>query len=705
MTKFEARPGQLLKDHLTGVANLCKLAFAGNNEMESLGYLTGLLHDIGKYRKDWQDYLNKRVLFPDDDIRKYHTDHGAFLILEKTNNIFHPAALCIKGHHKWPERLEGEIRLVYLPKPSYFQSDDFDRYESAAKEALANFIKEIDLPEIPDAKALRKSMSKVEYFFFVKLLFSVLVDADRFDASQFGKSGKLPFISPFVSIPQELRPTKEGEKRPIDKFRQEYRNIVDQECKSDRAIFRLEGPCGIGKTKTALSFAVKHKHHHGLSKILYIGPFISIIDQVVRDEVRPSLDIPADQILEQHSSFIPSAGNSDKYSYDTERWDVPVICTTAAEFFKTLVSTHGTQNRKLHSIRNSIILIDEIQTLPLEYSFVLLLLESLVKNWGCSVVLMSATQPHFEGLTELKTIQFVDIVPKEKVKYFNDNLKHRCTAIYVPDQSMVDIFLEHQQERNLIITNTISRSVDILNLLNDGTREWAYLSARLCPQNRRDVLVLFKEDGDYFNPELSLISTQIIEAGINVSFPLGVSDLAPIDSLYQRMGRLGRNGEYPGKMFITEIEKPAPYSMDRINISRQILEKGLSDDSLFDYSRQLYDNTKDLQRERKDKDKYERHIEFMENCKFPEFADFHFIQDDYNISVLVPYGRGADYIEMLKKDPDSIKYLYREIQPYIAKIPKSWEKSAIKLPCGVTIWEYYDPILGCVQPSPGDLIF
>lgn len=692
MTKFEARPGQLLKDHLTGVANLCKLAFTGNNEMESLGYLTGLLHDIGKYRKDWQDYLNKIIQRQDGDIRWHHSNHGAFLILEKTNNKFHPAVLCIKGHHG------------HLPKPSFSEEESFDLYENPTKEALANFIKDIDLPEIPDAKALKKSISRVEYFFLVKILFSVLVDGDRFDASQFGKPTKLPFISPYVSIPRDLKPLKHKES-PINKFRQEYRDIADASYLTDRAIFRLEGPCGIGKTATALSFAVKHKHCHGLSKIIYVGPFISIIDQNVKKVFRPSLDIPADQILEQHSSFVPAKGQSDKYNYDTERWDVPVICTTAVEFFETLVSSHGTQNRKLHNIRNSIILIDEIQTLPLEYSFVLLLLQSLVKNWGCSVVLMSATQPHFEGLQELNRIQFIDIIPKDKVKYFNDNLKHRCTPIYVPDQSLVNTFLEHQEKTNLIITNTISRSVDILNLLSDGTREWAYLASRMCPFHRKDILVMFDSDSKHFNPELSLISTQIVEAGIDVSFPVAFSDLAPTDSLYQRMGRVGRNGELFGQMFVTDTENPAPYSLDRINISRQILEKGWSDNSLPDYYQQLYDDTKDQPRDKKKWEKYQQYIRYMTSLDFPEFADFHFIQDDYNISVLVPYGRGADYIEMLKKDPDSIKYLYREIQPYIAKIPKSWEKSAIKLPCGVMIWEYYDPILGCVQPSPGDLIF
>lgn len=692
MSNFEARPGQLLKDHLIGVADLCKLAFAGNDEMESLGYLTGVLHDIGKYRRDWQDYLKGLRQKQEGDISWHHAPHGAFLVLEKTNNKFHPAALCIKGHHN------------HLPSPSFSEEESFDCYEKPAKEALANFIKEIDLPEIPDAKVLRKNMDRIEYFFLIKILFSVLVDADRFDASQYGKPNKLPFISPYVSIPRDLRPTKRGNS-PIDKFRQEYRDIADQQYAVNRAIFRLEGPCGIGKTKTALSFAVKHKHCHGLSKIIYVGPYISIIDQVVNKEFRPSLDIPADQILEHHSSFIPTASNEDKYSYDTERWDLPVICTTSVEFFETLVSSHGTQNRKLHSIRNSIILVDEIQTLPLEYSFVLLLLKSLVKNWGCSVVLMSATQPHFEGLQELNRIQFVDIIPKEKVKYFNDNLKHRCTLIYTPGKSLIDNFLEHQQERNLIITNTISRSVDVYNILNDGTRELAYLSSRMCPAHRKEVLAMIDEKGKYFNPELSLVSTQIVEAGIDVSFPIGFTDLAPADSMTQRAGRFGRNGELYGKMFISDVDKPAPYSLDRINITRQILEKGWSDDSLFDYYRQLYDNTKDQPREKDKWKKYEQYITSMNRLDFPEFADFHFVQDVYNISVLVPYGRGADYIEILKNNPDSIKYLYREIQPYIAKIPKTWEDASIKLPCGVIIWEYYDPVIGCIEQTPGDLIF
>lgn len=691
MTKFEARPGQLLRDHLTGVASLCKLAFAGNDEMESLGYLTGLLHDIGKYREYWQDYLNGLRQRQDGDIGWHHAAHGAFLILEKTNNKFHPAVLCIKGHHN------------HLPSPSFSDEELFDRYENPTEEALANFIKEIDLPEIPDAKVLRKNRDRIEYFFLIKILFSVLVDADRFDASQFGKSDKLPFISPYVSIPRDLKPIKKKDS-PIDKFRQEYRDIVDQEYAVKRAIFRLEGPCGIGKTKTALSFAVKHKHSHRLAKIIYVGPYISIIDQVVK-EFRLSLDIPADQILEHHSSFIPTASNSDKYSYDTERWDLPIICTTAVEFFETLVSSHGTQNRKLHSIRNSIILIDEIQTLPLEYSFVLLLLKSLVKNWGCSVVLMSATQPHFEGLQELNRIQFVDIIPKDKVKYFNDNLKHRCTPVYIPDKSLIDTFLEHQQERNLIITNTISRSVDAYNFLNDGTRELAYLSSRMCPSHRKEVLATIDEKSEYFNPVLSLVSTQIIEAGIDVSFSVAFSDLAPTDSLFQRMGRVGRNGELLGQMFITDVGKPAPYSLDRINISRQILEKGWSDDSLSDYYRQLYDNTKDQPRDKEKWKKYEQYIMYMNRLDFPEFANFHFIQDVYHISVLVPYGRGIDYIEQLTNDPDSIKYLYRDIQPYIAKVPKTWEDAAIKLPCGVVIWPYYDPVLGCVEETPGDLIF
>jgi len=402
---------QLLSQHLLEVAQRCSDIVP--EQFRDVAYYTGLWHDLGKYRQEWQKYLSG------ESKRIPHAAHGAMLAQRMMNFDKIPAiAYIIAGHHT---ELSDQLRL----KSAKFEENaqGWEQAREAAKQEIPNFIPE----QFPDIKLQDNNRRE----FAIRMLFSVLVDTDRLNAQIFESPqnweascvGLQYSFNPHCSNP----PSLEQASTEINRIRNVFAQYCISAAKLPKGLFRLTGACGVGKTIASARFATLHAKSHNMSGIVYVGPLKSIIEQtanVYRDL------FGEDNVLEHHSGFEPKLEDVKEYKLNTERWDKPVIVTSGVQFYESLFANSPSKCRKLQGLINKVILIDEAQTIPGHLVRpILYVLNALVQDWGCSVVLMSATQPAFENIIEDNAY---DIIPDEESSDLFKQL-NRVTYRFVED--------------------------------------------------------------------------------------------------------------------------------------------------------------------------------------------------------------------------------------------------------------------------------
>ncbi|MFP4008857.1 MAG: CRISPR-associated endonuclease Cas3'', partial [Spirulinaceae cyanobacterium] len=344
---------QPLPDHLKGVAQRTKQALP--RDLQSLGYYAGLWHDLGKYRREWQDYLQG------NGKKCTHAAYGARLAVNQRKKPVPAMAYAIAGHH------------TGLPKASYFITRDFkQKYSKDWENALKNAQSEIEnfLPEtLPDI-----NLPTLRREFAIRMLFSALVDSDRLDAANFEEAVKSenPCESRVLPLQNSLNPRPQTNFNPHDlkpatSEINQLRNVFASDCIAaathPKGFFRLTGVCGIGKTESSLRWGLIHAETHQMRGIVYVAPIKVIIEQTA--QVYRDL-LGEDNVLEHHSGYEPKTQDTRNYKLDTERWDKPYIVTSGVQFYESLFSHRPGQCRKLHQLRDRVILIDEAQTIPLD---------------------------------------------------------------------------------------------------------------------------------------------------------------------------------------------------------------------------------------------------------------------------------------------------------------------------------------------------
>ena len=417
-----------------------------------------------------------------------------------------------------------------------------------------------------------------QFHLWIRILFSSLVDADFLDTEQFMNREKFKIRGEYASISELKVPfdahmdklTSSAESTAVNKIRQQVLLQCRKYAEKESGLFTLTVPTGGGKTLSSMAFALEHAIIHDKERIIVVIPYTSIIEQTskIYKEI-----FGEENVIEHHSSLDPER-ETLKSRLATENWDAPIIVTTSVQFFESLFAARSSSCRKLHNIVNSVVIVDEVQMLPTDYLRpILQSIKGLTSHFGVSMVLMTATQPAItDEIFEKGNGEYYSILEREHCREIMaspspDELTESLQRVEViekgkfPEWSVLSEELE-QYEQVLCIVSTRNDCRDLYNGMPKGT---VYLSANMCAEHRSTVIDGIKDkleekrNGNFEDP-IRVVSTQLVEAGVDFDFPVVFRAMAGFDSIAQAAGRCNREGKLPkkGKVFVFEPPKQAP---------------------------------------------------------------------------------------------------------------------------------------------------
>jgi CRISPR-associated endonuclease/helicase Cas3/CRISPR-associated endonuclease Cas3-HD len=580
---------QILKDHLQNVADIAS-AFAQDFRAREFAYAAGLLHDLGKYSQEFQKRLEGA------SIRVDHSTAGA-----REARLFYPPAqsrileYIITGHH-------GGLQN-YGSSESGLQ----ERLEKALLPDYSVYRKELSLPDIGRIRPAIQPLKNRPGFslaFYIRMLYSCLIDADSLDTEAFIDPGISAFRGRYESfdiLSAKFQAHMDALLRGSDDSTiNRYRTEIYEQCREKSQLppqmYTLTVPTGGGKTLSSMAFALEHLKRNNLKRIFYVIPYTSIIEQNA-DVFRRIFG--AANILEHHSNYDPKTPGTDA-SEDTdtllelssENWDIPLVVTTNVQFFESLFSHKRSRCRRIHNLAKSVIILDEAQMIPVGFlKPCLAALSELVRNYGCSVVICTATQPKLSGLLDeaIKPIEMINS-PRELYEVFRRVQVSNIGTL--DDQELAGRLKEHNQV--LCIVNTRTHARNLYGSLS-GLDCCYHLSARMCPVHRRVHLAEIT-DRLQRNAECRVISTQLIEAGVDIDFPVVYRAHTGVDSIAQAAGRCNREGKMDsGDVYIfksTEMYGKAGSWQQRTAEIGEMVIKGTDDPlaltAVDDYFQRLY---------------------------------------------------------------------------------------------------------------------
>ncbi len=537
-------PWHELLEHLETVARDVAV-FASKFGASDIAHWAGMLHDAGKFSAAFQNYLWQAYVAdrdgtnPPEKGKVDHSSTGAVIARALVGDTPNAEGLelpwVIAGHHAGlNSQLALETRL-------HEKSNDTVLLDGAAKALAWKKLNFLETEPVP----LPKFATSLEREFFVRMLLSCLVDADHLDTEAFGSPHKTVLRNQTqTSLPELLERLKQSQIQimqnakttPVNKARADVYQAALNAALKPTGFFRLSVPTGGGKTRSSLAFALQHAIKHGLERIIYIVPFLSITTQIA-EEFREILG--ADNILEHHSAIkTDSEEGLTRAKLATENWDAPIIITTGVQFLESLFANKTSKLRKLHRISKAVLIFDEAQTLPAPLlTPILEVFHQLTKRYHSSIVLCTATQPALDAKSGFPDLNAFEIAPDVPKLY--STLK-RVTYSFPPDlwdyEKVATEIKKHTQV--LCIVNTRAAAREIWQALNDENA--IHLSTHLCGAHRLEKIRELKQRL-VKGQNCRVVSTQLIEAGVDVDFPTVIRALAPLDSLVQAAGRCNRN--------------------------------------------------------------------------------------------------------------------------------------------------------------------
>ena len=551
---------QPLDEHLENVgkkASEFAQPFGGSLFAEMLGRN----HDLGKGSFPWQAYLrHENKIF--DDLAKYyvgrveHSAHGAQKLYENSREAGKLMAYCASGHHGG------------LPNWS-------DAQESSLKERLKKSLPNIaiqpvihDIPKNLPFLVFNTARFGFQLQFFVRMLFSCLVDADFLDTESFVDKKKTGWRSQYPDLQELQEPFwnkfNELRNQAKDTKVKYQREVVLADClnkaREKEGLFSLTVPTGGGKTLASLAFALEHAKKHKKHRIIYVIPFTSIVEQ--NAAVFRAI-LGDDAVLEHHCNFIPD--DTDWITrLAVENWDAPIVVTTNVQFFDSFFSRKPSKCRKLHNIADSVVIFDEVQAIPVEKLMPCLeVIRELSLNYKVTSILCTATQPaiHFSEQFQSGLNGVQEIVP-DVPSLFKD-LK-RTEEKFIGTLSETDLAGKLSEYKQVLcIVNTRQQALDVFNGL-PKSKENIHLSALMYPAHRSIKLADIRSRLDN-NLPCRVVSTQLIEAGVDVDFSCVFRAISGIDSIAQAAGRCNRNGlhEKPCPVFVFNFPESSECSFFR----------------------------------------------------------------------------------------------------------------------------------------------
>ena len=666
-----------LSEHLKTVGRLTR-AFAGYAPWREEAALAGEMHDLGKYG----DRFKARLLGQDSGLD--HWSMGGWLALKHYQAI--AAALAIQGHHIGLQRGD-RISLIGLdpgklshqhPLGLTLTDPDLDRLLARADADGLEFTP-------PPTKAVTSWNKAVAAMLDVRMLFSCLVDADfldteaHFEGDAAGKCPRNP--GPLLAVPDALsaldRYMHEGirpgtQARPaVRRARESLWQACTEAARAAPGCFTLTAPTGSGKTLAMLKFALEQAHRHGLKRIVLAVPFLSIIEQTAQVYRTVFAGFPEHFILEHHSL----AGLGSETTHEdaqpaqererrllAENWDAPIVITTNVQLLESLFSNRPSACRKLHNLMESVILFDEAQSLPAHLAVpTLAALSHLSSTYRSSIVFATATQPAFDSLHETVSNhsasgwQPIETVPDHPALFAA--LQRVAVTWPAPGEKRTwdDLASElRNTSQALVVVNLKRHANQLLDHLRD-TGDVFHLSTNLCAEHRRAVLQRVRRrltDG----VACRLVSTQCVEAGVDLDFPQVLRAFAPLEAIAQAAGRCNREGrlDQPGKVLVFDPEEqgdwrrryPTHAYFQAAEVTRRmLLEQGtidINDPAVFrNYYRQLYD----LSQPGSQNPQFDLAIQALD---FPEIARRYRLIDQDAIQILVPWTERYDNFEALR---------------------------------------------------------
>ena len=437
------------------------------------------------------------------------------------------------------------------------------------------------------------------------MVFSSLVDADFIETERFYRSDIQRNTD--ITLP-ELQDVLKRKllcfgppSTNVNRLRAKVLTAVGERAVQTPGFFSLTVPTGGGKTLASLKFALDHAIAHDLQRVIYVAPFTAIIEQTA-DVFREFLGTE-DGLLEHHSAFQPenklTETEIERVAMAAQNWDRPIVVTTAVQFFESLFANRTQKCRKLHNVARSVIILDEAQCLPLKYLRpCLAALQELVRGYGCSVVLCTATQPAVHKQDGLSVPEALDktktreIAPEPDVLY--RQLK-RVDVSYCGQLTNLELVERVQKKSALVIVNNKSQARALFDLLKLQSEGVYHLSTNMTATHRRDVLEMVRNRLKASFP-VFLVATALVEAGVDLDFPEVWRSVAGIDSIAQAAGRCNREGKMAtlGRVFIFEAEEiypPPPELRKNAEVSLDILKNfvdPLAPQAVTSYFRRLY---------------------------------------------------------------------------------------------------------------------
>jgi CRISPR-associated endonuclease/helicase Cas3 len=636
---------QSLEEHLLGVAEIAK-RLASKIGLEPQGELIGLLHDLGKYSNEFQAYLKSAVGLINQDEDEFinvrglkgkvdHSTAGAQLVWEKLSKqggigqiVGQILGLCIASHHSglidclssdtnrpvedmFTKRIRKREDRTHLREAVNQMDTLIDKRfcELVGSQGLIDGLKESTYQVmLRDAiKGLDPSKNKITQFklgLLVRFLFSCLIDADRVDTADFEKPRAVRHrlngqYTEWPLLIERLEKHLQGFtlRNPVDEIRWSISDHCLNGAIRDKGMYTMTVPTGGGKTLASLRFALHLAERHKMDRVIYVIPVPSIIDQnakVVRDILEPTEDDRGRVVLEHHSNLTPEQqGWREKML--TENWDAQVVFTTSVQLLEALFGGGTRGARRMHQLANAVLIFDEIQTLPVNCVHLFCnAMNFLVEHCGSTVVLCTATQPLLNRVDPskgaLKFTKSDDLMPD--VKGLFDDLKrvevlNRRKPGGWTDEEIARLALNEvvQSGSCLVIVNTKKSAQALYRLCREAAGiQTFHLSTSMCPAHRKEILNKIRKLLDDTSPVLC-VSTQLIEAGVDVDFGAVIRYTAGLDSIAQAAGRCNRNGKQKDadgnpKAGRVHVVNPAVENVDRlkdIQCGKGITERLLDD--------------------------------------------------------------------------------------------------------------------------------
>lgn len=682
--------------------------------------LAGLWHDIGKFNPEFQKYLRdcEKAKHEGTSAPAKGTPHAIYGAMLAADSLQALAAI-IYGHHAG---LPNGAKLKdAVQKPEVRQ-----KYENIVSVARGE-VEGLDLRDDVRNLFVDLPRDELQMEMFQRMVFSALVDADFLDTETHFDPGVSEFrgseLNPgrlweVFERDQRKFVASSGERTAVNEVREEVYRYCLEAGELPQGIYRLGVPTGGGKTRSGLAFALRHAVERSLDRVIFAVPYTSIIEQTANVYREIFEELGEGAVLEHHSAVRREAATGDVERQDeswtrarlaTQNWDAPLVVTTTVQLFESLFANRTSRCRKLHNLCRSVIVLDEVQTLPVGLlSPTVSALQELVRRYGVTVVLCTATQPALDERSKyLEGFESVgDIVPPERAaEHFRTLRRVEYETPSEPwswDEVARRLLDASSEKRVMVVLNTRKDALALLEKLEG--EPVLHLSTLLCGAHRREVLAEVRRRLKADEPCL-LVATQVVEAGVDLDFPVVFRALGPLDRIVQAAGRCNREGkmEAPGRVVVFEPkdgrmprgEYAAAFGEAKTMLARADLD--LHDPEIFrEYFRLLY---QDVPTDREGIQKLRREFDY------PEVSRLYRLISDTSVPVIVRYPKDEKQRKPLENLLRRIRHTgiwsgdHRRLQPYVVSMfEREFEKRqeyTEEISEGVFVWNGdYDDLRG-----------